>query len=43
MEHCSFESSTILSKKHLEAQMFGYGIIGTLVIICLIVWLLRRA
>jgi hypothetical protein len=25
-----------------EASMFGYGIIGTLIIICLIVWLVRR-
>jgi hypothetical protein len=27
----------------LEIKMFGYGILGTLLIICLVVWLLRRA
>ena len=25
-----------------EATMFGYGLIGTLVIICLIVWIIKR-
>jgi hypothetical protein len=27
----------------LEIKMFGYGIVGTLLIICLVVWLVRRA
>jgi hypothetical protein len=27
----------------IGGTMFGYGILGTLLIVCLIVWLLRRA
>jgi hypothetical protein len=27
----------------LEASMFGYGLLGTLLVICLVVWLVRRA
>ena len=27
----------------IGGTMFGYGILGTLLVICLIVWLLRRA
>jgi hypothetical protein len=25
-----------------EDKVFGYGIVGTIIIVCLIVWLLRR-
>jgi hypothetical protein len=29
-------------KDSLEATMFGYGLLGTLLVIALIVWIIRR-